>query len=124
MRQRIKLENSHGVVHDRQTGEPVIDITVEYVCEHCRELVNETDKYCWKCGEELQDTGLVEHHVGGGQINHSHFQQMKALPAKDIEAFLDSVIPNRRDKTALRAQIKQEELDRANAAPHVRIGDD
>jgi len=123
MSQRIKLENTHGVAHDRQTGKPSLDITIEYVCAGCRELVEQSDKYCWHCGELLIDTGLVEHHVGGGEVNDEQFQQMKAMPVKDTEAFLDGILPARtQDRREMRRQIKQQALDEANAAPHVRIG--
>ena len=74
---RIKLENMVDKGFDRQTGNPISEVTVEYVCEACRHLVNPEDKFCWKCGMALEQSNLVEHYQRGEGLSDADFEARK-----------------------------------------------
>lgn len=83
---KIKLENVHGLKFNPQTGQPELPFTEEYVCENCRHIVGREDKFCWACGESLQDSSLIEHHAFGGQVEHKDFvEAMKMKPAEAVD---------------------------------------
>ena len=79
----IKLENIvkvDGSNFDRQTGKPITEkVTEEYVCEGCRHLVGATDKFCWQCGEPLEESSKVEHYHKGEKLSGTKFKERKAL---------------------------------------------
>lgn len=112
MSQKIKLENSHGVEYDRETGEPYLSVTEEYVCDKCRHIVKQPDKFCWRCGEQLEDTGMIEHHAGAFQVTHDQFLHMKQLHPKETPAYLSEIVP----KKKTREQIKKEAFEEASKA--------
>ena len=92
----IKLENIRMSGFDRQTGEPMSDTTVEFICENCRHIVNEADKFCWQCGSPLETSTDVEHWNVGKKLDTNQFNQAKTLPPSQLKSFIDSipVIPN------------------------------
>lgn len=73
MAERIKLENIVPAGFDTETGDEFINITEEYVCGSCRHIVGLADKFCWRCGELLEDTGKVEHWRKGEQLDGEEF---------------------------------------------------
>ena len=74
---KIKLENIVNKGFDRVTGKPMLEITTEYVCEGCRHIVNIDDKFCWQCGEMLEQSDLVEHYRKGDKLTEKEFQRRK-----------------------------------------------
>ncbi len=70
---KIKLENIVDEGFDPETGKAVSKVTVEYVCEGCRHLVKENDKFCWQCGKKLKQSELVEHYDKGEKLTDEEF---------------------------------------------------
>jgi len=71
----IKLENIIDEGFDRQTGKTVSKATTEYVCENCRHLIEVSDKFCWQCGERLEQSNFVEYYSKGGKITKEEYQK-------------------------------------------------
>ena len=91
MSDRIKLENIHTGLFDRQTGDEKTVITTEYKCSNCHHLVRQQDQYCWRCGESIQDSALVEHWHKSKVLNEAQFQQAKTMSAKDLKNVWESL---------------------------------
>ena len=70
----IRLENLRSI-HNRDTGNLILEKVTEFVCGACRHLVNQTDKFCWQCGEMLEQTNKVEHYYRGEQFADKNFQE-------------------------------------------------
>lgn len=74
MADKIKLENIVHAGFDTETGDEFMNITEEYACSSCRNLVAETDKFCWRCGELLKDA-KVEHYQKGEKLTDKEFKK-------------------------------------------------
>lgn len=79
MPHRIKLENIVSKGYDRQSGKAIIIETSEYVCGGCRHLVELDDVYCWRCGEVLEQSNIIEHHSQGQQLTDAEFHERRKL---------------------------------------------
>jgi len=77
MVKRIKLENIISRGFDRQTGELIKEETLEFVCEACRHLVSQNDKFCWQCGGKLEVSDLTEHYYKGEKLTDEQFNEVK-----------------------------------------------
>jgi len=77
MVKKIKLENIVGTGYNRMTGKPAEHTTEEFVCEACRHLVNEGDKFCWNCGSPLEASSVVEHWYRGKKLTNTEFSKGK-----------------------------------------------
>lgn len=73
----IKLENLRST-YDRDTGSLIIQEIIEFVCEACRHLVNQDDKFCWQCGEPLEKSSKVEHYYKGEKLTNTKFREVEA----------------------------------------------
>jgi len=95
MSKRIKLENivtsSQTHLHDGvdysnnnfcpECGVKIIkqSIKEEYVCQGCRHLVKQTDTHCHNCGEILESSFIIEHHIVSSQIDNVVFNAIKKV---------------------------------------------
>ena len=77
MAKRIKLENIVSRGFDRQTGKLIEKETLEFVCEACRHLVNQSDKFCWQCGGKLEVSDLTEHYYKGEKVTDEKYQRRR-----------------------------------------------
>jgi len=75
MANKIKLENIVDAGFDSGNGDAFLNIIEKYVCGKCRHIVEKTDKYCWKCGELLVDSGKLEHYYKGEQLTDTQFKE-------------------------------------------------
>lgn len=75
MPDKIKLENIVHAGFDTETGDEFMNITEEYACSSCRNLVAKTDKFCRWCGELLKDTGKMEHYHKGEKLTDKEFKK-------------------------------------------------
>jgi len=88
---KIKLENILHKKYDRQTGEPVLEETEEFVCGNCRHLVEQNDAYCWSCGSNLVNSEKVEHYVMNKLLTSEEFVQAKIKTPRDLERFIKKI---------------------------------
>jgi len=75
MSEKIKLENIVDAGFDSENGEAFRCAVEEYVCSACRHLVEKDDTFCTSCGEELVDSGKVEHHYGGKKLSDTEYME-------------------------------------------------
>ncbi len=73
MADKIKLENIVQAGFDPKNGDEFVNLTEEYACGNCRNLVEQADKYCRWCGEPLEDSGKVEHWRKGEELDDEEF---------------------------------------------------
>lgn len=76
MANKIKLENIVEAGFDTETGDKFLGVVDwEYVCGSCRHLIEKDDKFCPSCGEELTDSGTIEHYYEGKQLTDTQFKE-------------------------------------------------
>ncbi len=92
MLKKIKLENivvrqklhQHPIYPDYarycpECGESVEEEVIidEFICENCRHLVGENEKFCWSCGNPLETSLVVEHWHKGKKLPDEEFEKRK-----------------------------------------------
>lgn len=74
---KVRLENIVNCGYDNDTGDRVLNITVEFVCSDCRHLVEGGDAYCWCCGKKFDGGATTEHYQKGKQLTNESFNAIR-----------------------------------------------
>ena len=85
----IKLENMFAKGFDKETGEPIIILVNEFVCNKCRHLIDEKDKYCEWCGDGLDPVTSIEHYVLRESLTEIEFEDIKTKDGRTIKEQMD-----------------------------------
>lgn len=76
LRQKLHAHPSRGRFCPIDGEDLVVEVVVEeFICDICRNLVDEDDKFCQNCGEPLGAPVRTEHWHKGDKITDAEFKK-------------------------------------------------